>query len=222
MRAPRAKHPRVRGYLFFLARILSDSAMTTLRSICVYCGSNAGSKPEYAAAAKAMGKAIAGRGITLVYGGGKVGLMGALADAALAAGGRVVGIIPEFLALKEVAHAGLSELIVVDSMHTRKAEMERHSDGFIAMPGGIGTMEELFEIWTWSQLGQHRKPCGLLDAAGYYGHLNAFLDRMAMDGFVNPEHRAMLHHSDSPEALLDAFAGYEAPPADIRIKVAQT
>ncbi|WP_394692640.1 TIGR00730 family Rossman fold protein [Hyphobacterium sp.] len=196
--------------------------MTNITSICVYCGSNAGTNPEYTAAAKAMGEAIAARGLTLVYGGGKVGLMGTVADAALAAGGKVVGIIPEFLALKEVAHAGLSELVVVDSMHTRKAEMERRSDGFIAMPGGIGTMEELFEIWTWSQLGQHRKPCGLLDAAGYFADLNAFLDRMATDGFVNPEHRAMLHCSEDPAALLDAFAAYDAPPADIRIKVMQT
>ncbi|MEE2526083.1 TIGR00730 family Rossman fold protein [Hyphobacterium sp. HN65] len=196
--------------------------MTKLASICVYCGSNAGTRPEYAAAAKAMGKAIADRGLTLVYGGGKVGLMGILADACLTAGGRVVGIIPEFLALKEVAHPGLTEMVVVDSMHTRKAEMERRSDGFIALPGGIGTMEELFEVWTWSQLGQHRKPCGLLDVTGYYADLNAFLDRMATDGFVNPEHRGMLHVGEDPVSLLDAFAAYEAPPADIRIKVQQT
>jgi len=202
--------------------IRPNGDMTKLKSICVYCGSNAGTKPEYVAAAKAMGKAIAARGITLIYGGGKVGLMGAIADAALAAGGKVVGIIPEFLAVKEVAHTGLTELVVVDSMHTRKAEMERLSDGFIAMPGGIGTMEELFEIWTWSQLGQHKKPCGLLDAAGYYADLNAFLDRMATDGFVNAEHRAMLHCSEDTEQLLDAFAAYEAPAADIRIKVMQT
>lgn len=196
--------------------------MTDIKSICIYCGSNGGSKPEYTAAAKAMGEALAERGLTLVYGGGKVGLMGAVADAALAAGGRVIGIIPEFLALKEVAHAGLTELVVVDSMHTRKAEMERRSDGFIALPGGIGTMEELFEIWTWSQLGQHKKPCGLLDVDGYFSHLNAFLDRMAADGFVNADHRAMLTRSENADQLLDAFAGYEAPPADIRIKVAQT
>jgi len=196
--------------------------MIDLKSICVYCGSNVGTLPEYAVAARAMGEAIAARGLILVYGGGKVGLMGELADAALAAGGKVVGIIPEFLAIKEVAHAGLTELVVVDSMHERKAEMERRSDGFIAMPGGIGTMEELFEVWTWSQLGQHRKPCGLLDAAGYYADLNAFLDRMASDGFVNSEHRAMLHHSEDASELLDAFAAYDAPPADIRIKIAQT
>lgn len=196
--------------------------MTALNAICVYCGSNAGTRPEYAAAAKAMGEALAERGLTLVYGGGKVGLMGAVADAALAAGGRVIGIIPEFLALKEVAHAGLTELVVVDSMHTRKAEMERRSDAFIALPGGIGTMEEIFEIWTWSQLGQHKKPCGLLDVDGYFGHLNAFLDRMAEDGFVNADHRAMLTRSENAGQLLDAFAVYEAPPADIRIKVQQT
>jgi hypothetical protein len=196
--------------------------MTKLEAICVYCGSNAGTKPEYTEAAWAMGEALARRDITLVYGGGRVGLMGVLADACLEAGGKVVGVIPEFLALKEVAHAALTELVVVDSMHTRKAEMERRADGFIALPGGIGTMEELFEIWTWSQLGQHRKPCGLLDAAGYFDALNTFLDRMAKDGFVNPEHRAMLHRRENADALLDAFAAYEAPPADIRIKVKQT
>lgn len=196
--------------------------MTELKSICVYCGSNAGSRPEYAAAAKTMGVVLAERGLTLVYGGGKVGLMGELADAVLAAGGRVVGIIPEFLALKEVAHADLSELVVVASMHARKAEMERRSDGFIALPGGIGTMEELFEIWTWSQLGQHRKPCGLLDVAGYFDHLNAFLDRMSADGFVSTGHRTMLYRSGDAAQLLDAFAGYDAPPADIRIKLQQT
>ncbi|WP_420433926.1 TIGR00730 family Rossman fold protein [Hyphobacterium sp.] len=193
-----------------------------MKSICVYCGSNTGTKPEYVDAARGLGASLAKRGITLVYGGGRVGLMGVLADACLAAGGQVIGVIPEFLALKEVAHAGLTNLVVVDSMHTRKAEMERRADGFIALPGGIGTMEELFEIWTWSQLGQHRKPCGLLDAGGYFDHLNAFLDRMADDGFVNPEHRAMLHRHESADALLDAFIAYEAPPADIRIKVKQT
>jgi uncharacterized protein (TIGR00730 family) len=196
--------------------------MTKLDAICVYCGSNTGTRPEYAKAAARMGATLAKRGITLVYGGGRVGLMGVLADACLEAGGEVIGLIPEFLALKEVAHAGLTNLVVVDSMHTRKAEMERRADGFIALPGGIGTMEELFEIWTWSQLGQHTKPCGLLDAGGDYDHLNAFLDRMAADGFVNSDHRAMLHRSDDPDVLLDAFAAYEAPPADIRIKVRQT
>jgi uncharacterized protein (TIGR00730 family) len=206
----------------YLRRIPSNARMTDIKSICVYCGSNAGAKPEYAATAKALGQTLAARGFTLVYGGGKVGLMGIVADAVLAAGGKVIGVIPEFLALREVAHAGLSELIVVTSMHERKAEMERLSDAFIALPGGIGTMEELFEIWTWSQLGQHKKPCGLLDAADYYADLNAFLDRMAADGFVNPDHRAMLHFSETADELLDAFAAYEAPAADIRIKVIQT
>lgn len=196
--------------------------MTKLDAICVYCGSNAGTRPEYTEAAQTMGTVLARRSIALVYGGGRVGLMGVLADACLEAGGKVYGIIPEFLALREVAHSGLTDLVVVNSMHTRKAEMERRSDGFVALPGGIGTMEELFEVWTWSQLGQHRKPCGLLDAGGYFDHLTAFLDRMAADGFVNPEHRAMLHRSENADALLDAFNAYELPAADIRIKVKQT
>ena len=193
-----------------------------MKAVCVYCGSNPGTRPVYAAAAKAMGAAIARRGLTLVYGGGKVGLMGILADSALAAGGHVVGVIPEFLALKEVAHPGLSELRVVASMHERKAVMAEISDGFIALPGGIGTMEELFEIWTWAQLGQHRNPCGLLAVGGYYDGLVAFLDRMAADGFVSAEHRAMLRIADDADALLDTFEAYDPPAADIRIKVGQT
>jgi uncharacterized protein (TIGR00730 family) len=193
-----------------------------MKSVCVYCGSNSGARPEYTAAAKAMGRAIADRGVTLVYGGGRVGLMGTVADAALEAGGKVVGVIPEFLAIKEVAHAGLSELHVVDSMHARKAMMADLSGGFIALPGGIGTMEELFEIWTWSQLGHHRSPVGLLNAGSYFDGMIAFLDRMAADGFVAKNHRAMLQISNDTDALLDAFDAYEAPDADIRLKVGQT
>tara|TARA_R110002072_G_scaffold113679_5_gene243340 strand:+ start:629 stop:1210 length:582 start_codon:yes stop_codon:yes gene_type:complete len=193
-----------------------------MKAVCVYCGSNTGARREYADAARAMGTAIARRGLTLVYGGGRVGLMGLVADAALAAGGHVIGVIPRFLAIKEVAHAGLSELRVVESMHERKALMAELSDGFIAMPGGIGTMEELFEIWTWAQLGQHKNPCGVLAVGGYYDGLVAFLDRMTADGFVSGEHRAMLQVSADPGGLLDAFAAYEAPGADIRLKVSQT
>lgn len=193
-----------------------------MKSVCVYCGSNPGTRPEYADAARAMGAAIARRGLTLVYGGGAVGLMGILADACLAAGGTVTGVIPKFLALKEVAHPRLTEIRVVGSMHERKAVMAELSDGFIAMPGGIGTMEELFEIWTWAQLGQHRNPCGILAVGGYYDGLVAFLDRMTSDGFVTDTHRAMLQVSADPDALLDLFAAYEPPEADIRLKVGQT
>jgi len=193
-----------------------------MKSVCVYCGSNSGARPEYSDAAKAMGETIAGRGLTLVYGGGAVGLMGLVADAALEAGGKVVGVIPEFLAIKEVAHPNLSEMHVVESMHARKAMMAHLSGGFIAMPGGIGTMEELFEIWTWSQLGHHKAPVGLLNAGGYFDGLIAFLDRMTDDGFVAKNHRAMLQINDDPDALLDAFAAYRAPDADIRLKVSQT
>lgn len=193
-----------------------------MKSICVYCGSNSGRVPAFTAAADALGKLLAERRIRLVYGGGQVGLMGTLADAVLEAGGEVEGVIPEFLALKEIAHMSLTRLHVVKSMHARKAMMESLSDGFIAMPGGIGTMEELFEIWTWGQLGQHRNPVGLLNVDGYYDELVAFLDKMTEQGFLAPEHRSALMVSDDAKALLDMFAAYDAPPADVRIKTGQT
>jgi uncharacterized protein (TIGR00730 family) len=193
-----------------------------MKSICVYCGSNSGRVPAFTAAADSLGKLLAERRIKLVYGGGQVGLMGTLADAVLEAGGEVEGVIPEFLALKEIAHMSLSRLHVVKSMHARKAMMESLSEGFIAMPGGIGTMEELFEIWTWGQLGQHRNPVGLLNVDGYYDALVAFLDTMTEQGFLTPEHRSALLVSDDAEALLDMFAAYDAPPADVRIKTGQT
>lgn len=193
-----------------------------MKSICVYCGSNSGRVPAFTAAADSLGKLLAERRIKLVYGGGQVGLMGTLADAVLEAGGEVEGVIPEFLALKEIAHMSLSRLHVVKSMHARKAMMESLSEGFIAMPGGIGTMEELFEIWTWGQLGQHRNPVGLLNVDGYYDALVAFLDTMTEQGFLTPEHRSALLVSDDAEALLDMFAAHDAPPADVRIKTGQT
>ncbi|RKR00486.1 LOG family protein [Maricaulis maris] len=193
-----------------------------MKSICVYCGSNAGQDPAFLAAADRLGEVMALRGIELVYGGGRVGLMGRIADATLAAGGRVIGVIPEFLALKEIAHMELTALHVVKSMHARKAKMVRLSEGFIAMPGGIGTMEELFEIWTWAQLGQHRHPVGLLNVNGYYDELVAFLDKMTAQGFLSPEHRGALFVSDRVTTLLDAFERYQAPPADVRIKTGQT
>ena len=182
-----------------------------MQRICVFLGSNPGKKPAYLAAAQALGAELARRGLTVVYGGSNVGLMGALADAALDAGGRVIGIIPEALRQKEVAHLGLSELHVVASMHERKARMAELSDGFIALPGGLGTLEELCEVLTWAQLGFHAKPCGLLDVDGYYAALGAFLDNAMDQGFIVPAHRAMLLAAPDPAALLDRFTTYVAP-----------
>jgi len=179
--------------------------------LCVFCGSSAGSRPDYFAAAEALGRTIAAAGGTLVYGGAKVGLMGALADAALAAGGEVVGVMPRALVEKEIAHQGLTELHVVGSMHERKAMMADRSDGFVAMPGGVGMLEELFEVWTWAQLGYHLKPVGLLDVAGFYGKLAAFLDHQVAEGFVRDAHREMLIVETTPERLLARFAAYEPP-----------
>ena len=179
--------------------------------VCVYCGANRGRDPAYAQAAHAMGTTLARRGIGLVTGGGGIGLMGVVADAALAAGGEVIGVIPDALMKKELAHRGLSELVVTPSMHERKARMAEIADGFVALPGGLGTYEELFEIWTWAQLGWHRKPCGLLNAAGFYDKRVAFLDAASEAQFVKPEHRAMLVVDTDPDRLLDRFSAYEAP-----------
>ena len=185
--------------------------MSELTAICVYCGSNPGNRPDYLAAAEALGDLIARRGLRLVYGGAEIGLMGRVASAALAAGGEVVGIMPQALVDREIAHKGLTELHVVASMHERKKMMADLSDGFIALPGGIGTLEELFEVWTWAQLGHHDKPCGLLDVAGYYSKLAAFLDHQVAEGFVRAEHRAMLAIDADPAAMLQTFAAYQAP-----------
>jgi uncharacterized protein (TIGR00730 family) len=182
-----------------------------LRRLCVFCGSNAGREPGYRRLAEGLARTLAGRGIGIVYGGGRVGLMGVLADAALAAGGDVIGVIPQALIDREIGHRGLTELRVVNSMHERKALMAELADGFVALPGGIGTLEELFEVWTWAQLGLHAKPCGVLDADGFYAPLVAFLDHLVDTGFVRPAHRAMLLSAPSPEALLAAFAAYRAP-----------
>lgn len=183
--------------------------MTRLRRVCVYCGSSPGARPEYRAAAEHVGALLVERGIGLVYGGGDVGLMGTVADAVLAAGGEVIGVIPEALLAKEVGHQGLTELRVVASMHERKMLMADLSDGFIAMPGGIGTVEEVVEVFTWLQLGLHRKPVALLEVAGYWAPLVAFLDHSVQERFVKPEHREMLLVGDDAGALLDAFAGWE-------------
>jgi uncharacterized protein (TIGR00730 family) len=169
-----------------------------------------------------MGRALARRGIGLVTGGGRVGLMGVVADAALEAGGEVVGVIPDALMRKELAHTGLTDLVVTASMHERKARMAELADGFVAMPGGLGTYEELFEIWTWAQLGWHEKPCGLLNAAGFYDRLVAFLDGASEAQFVKPEHRAMLIVDDEPDRLLDRFEAYRAPHVAKWIGLEQT
>jgi hypothetical protein len=173
-----------------------------LRRVCVFCGSNTGSDAAFAAAARALGEALVRDGRHLVYGGGRVGLMGVLADAVLAGGGTVTGVIPESLAAREVAHRGLTQLRIVTSMHTRKALMSELADAFVALPGGFGTLDELFEIVTWAQLGMHTKPIGLLDVNGYYGSLLAFADRCLADGFVRPEHRDLLLVDSSAERLL--------------------
>jgi uncharacterized protein (TIGR00730 family) len=182
-----------------------------VNSLCVFCGSQAGASPAYAEAATVVGRALAGRGWTLVYGGGRVGLMGILADAALAAGGKVIGVIPAALATREVAHQRLTGLEIVGSMHERKARMAELADGFLALPGGIGTLEEWFEAWTWSQLGIHPKPCGLLNVAGYYDPLLAFLDRMTGERFLASGHRALAIVDEEAERLLDRLTAFQPP-----------
>lgn len=182
-----------------------------IQSLCVFCGSAAGNSPAYAAAAAAFGRLLGERGIELIYGGGRVGLMGAVADACLAVGGRVVGVIPEALATKELAHQGCTELLVVGSMHERKALMAERSDAFVALPGGIGTFEELFEVWTWGQLGLHKKPCGLLNIAGFFDKLLEFLTETAADGFMHAEHLQMLATATDGTELLAQLERYEPP-----------
>lgn len=182
-----------------------------MHSICVFCGSNTGGSEVYAGAARTLAHVIAGRGMKLVYGGGNIGLMGVLADAALAAGGQVTGVTPQRLLEKEVVHRGLTELRVVDSMHERKALMAELSDAFIALPGGLGTFEETFEVLTWTQLGFHRKPCGLLNIAGFYDGLTAFLDHAVAERFLKAEHRAMVLVEREPEALIDRLQSYRLP-----------
>lgn len=182
-----------------------------LRSLCVYCGSNPGKRPDYRAAAALLGQAMAARGIGLVYGGASIGVMGAIADSVMQHGGRAVGIIPHSLATREVAHSGLDELIVVNSMHERKAKMSDLADGFIALPGGWGTIEEIFEMLTWAQLGFHDKPCGLLNVAGYYDHLGLFLEHTIDQLFVREAYRPMIMIERDVDTLLDRFAHYQAP-----------
>jgi uncharacterized protein (TIGR00730 family) len=174
-----------------------------MQSVCVFLGSSAGLLPAYAQAAELLGVALAARGLTLVYGAGNVGLMGVLANAVLASGGRVVGVIPESLMERELGHLELSELYVVESMHARKAKMAEQSDAFIILPGGLGTLEEFFEVLTWAQLGFHRKPIGLLNVHGYYAPLLDFLDHAVTEGFVAPTHRSLIKVSESVDVLFD-------------------
>ena len=175
-------------------------------SLCVYCGSRLGSQPAYEAAARDVGTLIGERGWQLVYGGGNAGLMGVVANAALAAGAPVVGVIPHSLVERELGHAGLSELHVVDTMHARKQMMAERADAFLALPGGIGTFEELFEVWTWRQLGYHDKPIGLLNVGGYYDRLLSFMDLSVNDGFVAPPQRELLQVASDPAELLERLA----------------
>jgi len=179
--------------------------------IAVYCGSSPGVDPRYREAATAFGGFLAGRGIGLVYGGGRVGLMGAVADGALAAGGEVIGVIPEKLEQLEVAHRGLTRLEVVTGMHPRKLRMAELSDAFVALPGGFGTMDEVFEVATWTQLEYHRKPVGLLDVAGYYGPLVTFLDHAVREGFLRPFHRDLVVCDADPERLLARMEAVVVP-----------
>lgn len=185
--------------------------MAELTSVCVFCGANFGRRPAYVEAARAFGELVARRGLRLVYGGADVGLMGALADAALEAGGEVVGVMPQALMAREIGHPRISRLEVVPDMHTRKARLAELSDAFVALPGGIGTMEEVFEVWTWGQLGFHRKPVGLLNVAGYYDALSAFFRHAVAEAFLQEAHREMLVVTDDADAMLDTLAAYEPP-----------
>jgi len=180
-----------------------------MERICVYAGSNPGTDPAYAACAAELACAAVERGLGVVYGGGKVGLMGVLADAALEAGGEVIGVMPQDLIDREIGHQGVTELRVVGSMHERKALMAELSDGFAALPGGAGTLEELIEVYTWSQLGLHRKPMGVLNVGGYYDPLARMLDHAVAEGFLRQTHRDAMHFAATPQELLDLFEGWE-------------
>lgn len=188
--------------------------MATLTRVCVFCGSSPGARPAYAEAARDLGAALAADGIELVYGGGNVGLMGIVADAVLEGGGHVIGVIPEHLTLREIDHPGVQDLRVVDTMHERKALMHDLSDGFITLPGGLGTMEELFEIWTWLQLGLHAKPIGLLQVAGYYDALLQFLDHGVEEGFIALRFRELVVAGSDPEDLLAELRRFDPPQTE--------
>ncbi|WP_298818444.1 TIGR00730 family Rossman fold protein [uncultured Roseibium sp.] len=193
-----------------------------MKSICVFCGSSYGAQEAYGHAAKETGRVIAENGYRLVYGGAKVGLMGTVADAALEAGGEVIGVLPRSLQEKEIGHEGLNELYLVGSMHERKALMADLSDAFVALPGGVGTLEEIFEVWTWGQLGYHQKPCGFLNIEGYYDQLVAFLDHQTQEAFTKQAMRDMVQISDSPLDLIGKFENYSPPSTPKWIKRDET
>lgn len=184
-----------------------------MRSVCVFCGSSPGADPRYIEGARLLGHAIATSNRALVYGGAKVGLMGAVADAALAAGGRVVGVLPQALVEKELAHPDLTELHIVSSMHERKQLMADRADAFVAMPGGLGTLEELFEVWTWAQLGIHQKPLGLFGPRDFFAPLLRYLDHLVHERFVRPQHRELIAVEESAEALLERLARHQPVPS---------
>jgi uncharacterized protein (TIGR00730 family) len=189
----------------------TNHPMGSIRAICVFCGAATGRDPSYAAAAAVTGETLARRGIRVVYGGGRLGLMGTVADAALAAGGEVVGVIPRGLVDRELAHPALTELRIVETLHERKAQMAELADGFLALPGGLGTLEELAEVLSWAQLDLHAKPIGLLDVGGYFAPLEAFLDRAVAEGFIAERHRRLLLSDDDLDALLRRFDAWEPP-----------
>ncbi|NOT84094.1 MAG: TIGR00730 family Rossman fold protein [Methylococcaceae bacterium] len=193
-----------------------------MNSICVYCGSNMGKNPKSRAAAEQLGAELAKRNLTLVYGGANIGIMSVIANAVMANGGKVIGVMPQVLVEKEVLHKHLTELKIVDSMHQRKALMAELADGFIALPGGLGTLEELFEILTWAQLGLHQKPCALLNINGYYDALITFLNHAVTEQFVSPKHRALLLIDDNPSAIIDKLLEYKAPGLDRWINLVNT
>jgi uncharacterized protein (TIGR00730 family) len=182
---------------------MSEGARPCVQAVCVFCGSAVGARPQYADAARRLGRELARRGLELVYGAGDVGLMGVLADAALQAGGRVVGVIPAALVARELAHRGLTELHVVETMHQRKALMADRADAFVALPGGFGTADELFEILTWAQLGIHAKPVGLLNVGGFFDLLLGWMDQCVREGFLRTQHRQLLQVGDEPSALIE-------------------
>ncbi len=195
--------------------------MSTLKRICVFCGSSVGSRPQYAAAARELGRMLAERGLGVVFGGGKVGLMGVLADAALAAGGETIGVIPEALVAREIGHNGLTKLHVVRSMHQRKTLMADLADAFIALPGGYGTFEEFFESVTWTQLGIHTKPCGLLNVDGYYDALLALLDRAVADGFIQEKNRRLVIDAPDVPTLVQRLEAFRPAAAELGIGKAE-
>ncbi len=190
----------------------SDPSLSPMKSLCVFCGSSPGRSERVREIARALGVELAKRDITLVFGGGRVGLMGVVTDAALEAGGKVIGVLPKFLATEEVPHDRLTELFLVDTMHQRKAMMAEKSDAFIALPGGHGTLDELIEIITWAQLGLHKKPIGVVNIDGFFDHLIKFFDRATEDGFIHPSHRGAITIADDFHTLLDAF---EAPKKNL-------